>query len=166
MDGIEESILWVTLLPEVGCPVRDQHRSVLALLEQEQELLRLARLRREDAQRAAQKLAEKVKTGGNWTDAEIEEAETGMGEGGGMTTTASKRDIIKFGSSPSLAMMVKLIAKFYCTTEERIQLAGFRLQARPIPGGSSMAINRQPVLWFASGAGGSYFRRKARGRRA
>jgi len=41
-----------------------------------------------------------------------------------MTTTNNKRDIIKFGSSPSLAMMVKLIAKFYCTTEERIQLAG------------------------------------------
>lgn len=74
MDGIEQSILWVTLLPEVGCPVRDQHRSVLALLEQEQELLKLARLRREDAERAAQKLAEKIKAGGNWTEAEIEEA--------------------------------------------------------------------------------------------
>ena len=39
-------------------------------------------------------------------------------------TNNSQSDVIKFGSSPSLAMMVKLIAKFYCTSEERIQLAG------------------------------------------
>lgn len=42
-----------------------------------------------------------------------------------MTTSVNNQSgVIKFGSSPSLAMMVKLIAKFYCTTEERIQLAG------------------------------------------
>ncbi|MDP1620386.1 MAG: stable inheritance protein KleA, partial [bacterium] len=67
MDGISESVLWVTLLPEVGEPILNEQRAVLALLEQEQELMKLARLRREDAQRAAQKLAEKIKEGGNWT---------------------------------------------------------------------------------------------------
>ena len=41
-------------------------------------------------------------------------------------TNNSQSDVIKFGSSPSLAMMVKLIAKFYCTSEERIQLAGIQ----------------------------------------
>lgn len=40
------------------------------------------------------------------------------------TATDNQSGVIKFGSSPSLAMMVKLIAKFYCTSEERIQLAG------------------------------------------
>ena len=74
MDGISESVLWVTLLPEVGEPILNEHRAVLALLEQEQELMKLARLRREDAQRAAQKLAEKIKAGGNWTDDEVEQA--------------------------------------------------------------------------------------------
>lgn len=74
MDGIKESVLWVTLLPEVGEPLLNQHRAVLALLEQEQELMKLARLRREEAQRAAQELAEKIKTGGDWTDGEVEQA--------------------------------------------------------------------------------------------
>lgn len=32
--------------------------------------------------------------------------------------------VIKFGSSPSLVMMVKLIAKFYCTAEDHIKLTG------------------------------------------
>ena len=42
-----------------------------------------------------------------------------------------KANQLKLGSSPSLAMVVKLIADFYCTTADRIDLTS--LPALPAP---------------------------------